>query len=68
MREIEDILVDYFGGEELSAEDSMRLEKWLEVGKDAGIVPVLERMRVGKMLREELEREPEAGMEAIRCR
>ena len=68
MREIEDILVDYFGGEELSAEDSMRLEKWLEEGKDAGIVPVLERMRVGKMLREELEREPEAGMEAIRCR
>ncbi len=68
MREIEDILVDYFGGEELSAEDSMRLEKWLEEGKDAGIVPVLERMRVGKMLREELEREPEAGMEAIRRR
>lgn len=68
MREIEDILVDYFGGEELSASDSAKLEKWLQQGDGARIVQVLDGMHVGKTLQEELERDAEAGMEAIRRR
>ena len=68
MREIEDILVDYFGDEELSASDSVKLEKWLQEGDDARIVQVLDGMRVGKTLQEELERDAEAGMEVIRRR
>ena len=66
MREIEDILVDYFEGEELSENDSLELEKWLGQKKGTGIVRVLESMRDGKALQEELERDAEAGMEMIK--
>ena len=68
MKEIEDILVDYFGREELSASDLARLERWLADRNNAKMVQVLEGMQGGRELREELERDPKAGMAAIRRR
>lgn len=66
MREIEDILIDYFEGEELSENDSSEFEKWFRQKKGAEFVRVLESMRGGKALWEELERDAEAGMEMIK--
>lgn len=68
MKEIEEILVDYWGGEVLSESDAAVLTEWLSDKRNAEMLRVLEGMRGGKVLREELERDAEAGMVAIRRR
>ena len=42
MRELEDILVDYFAGDELSPEESRVLVEWLEQGNHREIITALQ--------------------------
>lgn len=65
MREIEDILVDYFAGEELSPEESRVLAEWLEQETNMRLTSTLQGMRKGIGIRKRLHREPERGMRSI---
>ena len=66
MRELEDILVDYFVGEELSPEESRMLIEWLEQKNHRKITSALQGMHVGAGIRKRLRQEPDSGMSYIR--
>lgn len=66
MRSIEEILVDYFDGAELSSAEMFVLKKWSECSSNAELLSILENMRTGKFLREKLRGNPQQGMLFIR--
>lgn len=63
MRDIEDILVDYFAGEELSPEDMKGFEEWRNIELHADFLAVLQGMGEGKKVRKKIR---EAEGEGIR--
>ncbi len=68
MRDIEDILVDYFAGEELSTEESRLLEEWKEEREHARLLNVLQEMRGGREESRKLKEDPGKGMRVIQKR
>lgn len=68
MRELEDILVDYFAGDELSPEESRVLVEWLEQGNHREIITALQGMHAGAGIRKSLRQDPGSGMSFIRYR
>lgn len=65
MRTIEEILVDYFDGAELSPEETIILEKWMRHPVNMELFVVLENMHTGKCLREQIQNVPQQGMQLI---
>lgn len=65
MRDIEDILVDYFAREELPPEEARFLEEWRTTGEHSALVDVLQGMRGGSGARNRLRKDPGRGMRAI---
>lgn len=66
MKEIDDILLDYMAGENLSEGDRRVLNEWLREEKNRRFVEVLRKMSEGRELRRDLRRRSGEGMEVIR--
>lgn len=65
MREIEDILVDCFIGEEPLPEEILVLEEWLQQKDNAKLIQVLRKMQVGAKVRNYLRQNPQQGIRSI---
>lgn len=65
MKEIEDILVAYLAGEELSSEEQNALEEWMRNSSNTKLVSVLGGMRGGDRVRKQLQADPKRGMRSI---
>ncbi len=65
MKEIEDILIAYLAGEELSSEEQNTLEEWMRNSSNTKLVSVLGRMRGGDRVRKQLQADPKRGMQSI---
>ncbi len=63
---IEDILADYFSGEELSSEDTRVLREWAEKSNNTILMSALEKIHRGKAVREKLQQQPQEGMRLIK--